>query len=197
MAAGQKRRSRPRGTEAPAAHATDREPAAAAVDRLLLRVARGDAQAFEGLCDQVSGAVYGLVHRIVGDQSGAEWVAAEVLVEVWRSASRFHPAEGSGIDWIMTMARRRAINQARTAGNGFLAGLAPAETAGRMAAKRAEGSLLAHRGVTSLPGPQREAVLLASCGYTWRQVADLVGVPAGTVAEWLREGLLGLSSGPE
>jgi RNA polymerase sigma-70 factor, ECF subfamily len=197
MAAGQKRRSRPGDTEAPAAHATDRGPAAAAVDRLLLRVARGDAQAFEGLCDQVSGAVYGLVHRIVGDQSGAERVAAEVLVEVWRSAARFNPAEGSGLNWVMTMARRRAINQAGTAGNGHPAGLPPAGTAGRMAAKRAEGSLLAHRGVTSLPGPQREAVLLASCGYTWRQVADLVGVPAGTVAEWLREGLLGLSSCPE
>jgi hypothetical protein len=37
-------------------------------------------------------------------------------------------------------------------------------------------------------------VLLASCGYTWRQVADLVGVPAGTVAEWLRDGLLELNS---
>ena len=37
-------------------------------------------------------------------------------------------------------------------------------------------------------------MLLASSGYTWRQVAELPGVPAGTVAERLRDGLLSLGS---
>jgi len=178
MAVRQKRRSRPAGTESPAVPGAGGWPAAAAVDSLLPRVARGDAEAFAGVYDQVAGAVYGLAYRIVGEQSRAEQVTAEVLTEVWRSASRFRPAEGGGLNWIMTMARRRA---------GSHAGLAAEETA---------GSLLAHPGAASLPAPQREAVLLAWCGHTWRQVADLVGVPAGTAAELLRAGLLGLS-GPE
>jgi RNA polymerase sigma-70 factor, ECF subfamily len=190
MALRQKRGSRPGDTESSVVPADGQS---AAVDRLLPRVARGDAEAFAGVCDQVSGAVYGLVRRIVRDQSRAEQVAAEVLVEVWRSASRFSPAEGSGLNWIMTMARRRALSQAGAAGDDRTAGLAPSGTAGAIAERAAE-NLLAHGGVTSLPGPQREAVLLASCGYTWRQVADLVGVPAGTVAEWLRDGLLQLNS---
>jgi RNA polymerase sigma-70 factor (ECF subfamily) len=156
----------------------DGRPGADGVGGLLPRVAHGDAAAFAGVCDQVSGAVYGLVSRIVGDQSRAEQVAADVLTEVWRSASHFSPAQGSGINWIMTIARRRAMNHAG------------AERAG------AE-SLLAHRGLAALPGPQREAVLLAWCGYTWRQVADLMGVPAGTAAGWLRDGLLELSNRPE
>jgi DNA-directed RNA polymerase specialized sigma24 family protein len=59
------------------------------------------------------------------------------------------------------------------------------------------GSLPAHRDLASLPGPQREAVLLASVGYTWRQAAELLGIPAGTVAERLRDGLLALGNGPE
>jgi RNA polymerase sigma-70 factor (ECF subfamily) len=195
MAVGQKRKSRAAGTEAPAAR-TRAEPAAVPVlDDLLPRVARGDAEAFGAVCDQVSGAVYGQVRRIIGDQSRAEQVASGVLLEVWRSASRFSPAEGSGLEWIMTMARRRAVSRAAV-DNARAAGLPPSGTPG-VAKDRAVESLPAHRGLASLPEPQREAVLLASSGYTWRQVADLLGVPAGTVAERLRDGLLSLGGAPE
>jgi RNA polymerase sigma-70 factor, ECF subfamily len=196
IAAGQKRGSRPAATEPPAERGEGGRPGAAAVDGFLPRVAHGDAEAFAGVYDQVAGAVYGLVLRIVGDQSRAEQVAAAVLVEVWRSAPRFSPAEGSGLSWVMTMARRRAMRHAGAAGDGRTAGLRPSAAAG-VIAERAAGSLLEHRGLASLPGPQREAVLLACCGYTWRQAADLAGVPAGTVAGRLREGLLGLGSRPQ
>jgi RNA polymerase sigma-70 factor (ECF subfamily) len=117
MAAGHKRDSRPGSTESPTARGTDGGPAAATVDGLLPQVASGDAEAFAGVYDLVAGAVYGLASRIIGDQSRAEQVAAEVLLEVWRSASLFSPAEGSGLSWIMTIARRRAMTHA-AAGNG-------------------------------------------------------------------------------
>jgi RNA polymerase sigma-70 factor, ECF subfamily len=195
MAVEQERDPLAGSAESPSVRGADRRPGPAAVDGLLRRVARGDAEAFAAVYDQVAGAVYGLVSRIVGDQSRAEQVAAEVLTEVWRSASRFRPAEGSGLNWIMTIARRRAMSQVRAARDGHTAGLEPAEAAG-LAAEQAAGSLLAHPGVASLPGPQREAVLLAWCGYTWRQIADLAKAPAETAAEQLREALLGLS-GPE
>jgi RNA polymerase sigma-70 factor, ECF subfamily len=195
MAVGQKRNSRSAGTEAPTARARDAPAAAPVLDDLLPRVARGDTEAFGAVCDQVSGAVYGLVRRIISDQSRAEQVAAGVLLEVWRSASRFSPAEGSGLEWIMTMARRRAVSRVAV-DNARAAGLAPSGTP-RVAKDRAVGSLPAHRGLASLPEPQREAVLLASSGYTWRQVAELLGVPAGTVAERLRDGLLSLGGAPE
>jgi RNA polymerase sigma-70 factor (ECF subfamily) len=165
------------------------------LDDLLPRVARGDTEAFGAVCDQVSGAVYGLVRRIISDQSRAEQVAGAVLLEVWRSASRFSPAEGSGLEWIMTMARRRAVSRAAV-DNARAAGLVPARTPG-VAKDQAMGSLPAHHGLASLPEPQREAVLLASSGYNWRQVAELQGVSAGTAAERLRDGLLSLGGPPE
>jgi RNA polymerase sigma-70 factor, ECF subfamily len=195
MAVGQKRNSRSAGTEAPTARTRDEPAAASALDDLLPRVARGDAEAFGAVCDQVSGAVYGLVRRIIGDQSRAEQVAAGVLLEVWRSASRFSPAEGSGLEWIMTMARRRAVSRAAV-DNARAAGLVPSGTR-RVAKDRAVGSLPGHSGLASLPEPQREAVLLASSGYTRRQVAELLGIPAGAVAERLRDGLLSLGGTPE
>jgi RNA polymerase sigma-70 factor, ECF subfamily len=196
IAAGQERGPGPAGTEPPAERGAGGRPGATALDGLLPRVAHGDAEAFAGVYDQVAGAVYGLVLRIVGDQSRAEQVIAEVLLEVWRSAPRFSPARGSGLSWVMTMARHHAMRHAGAAGDGRTAGLGPSGAAG-VIEERAAGRLLEHSGLASLPGPQREAVLLASCGYTWRQAADLAGVPAGTVAGRLREGLLWLSSRPQ
>jgi RNA polymerase sigma-70 factor, ECF subfamily len=175
MAVGHKRGSRPAGAESQAVHGKDGRPGAASVDGLLARVAHGDAEAFAGIYDQVADAVYDLVRRIVGDQSRAGQVTAEALLEVWRSASRFNPAQGGGTDWVMAVARRRAVSHAGAA------------------AERAAGSLPAPRCLASMPEPQREAVLLACCGYTWRQVADLAGVPV----ERLREGLPGEIRGKE
>ena len=112
MAVGQKRNPCPAGTEPAAGRDEGGQPAAPILDALLPRVARGDTEAFTAVCDQVSGAVYGLVRRIIKDQPQAEQLTAGVLLEVWRSASRFSPAEGSGLEWIMTMARRRAVSRA-------------------------------------------------------------------------------------
>ena len=193
MGAIGKRRPQPGDETSSALSADGREPGAATTDGLLRQAGRGDAAAFAAVCDEVSGAVYGLVSLIVPDQAQAEQVAAEVLVEVWRSAPRFNPAENSGLSWIMTMTRRRAVAQA--AGSGRPAGPGAGGIGGT--AERAAGSLLAHRRLAVLPEQQRAAVSLACCGYTGRQVAELAGVPADTAASWLRDGLLGLSSRPD
>ena len=113
MAVGQKRGSRRAGGESAAVRGEDGQPGAVSVDGLLARVARGDAEAFAGVYDQVADEVHGLVRRIVGDKAKAEQLTAEALVEVWRSASRFSPAEGSGTDWVMAVARRRAMTRRR------------------------------------------------------------------------------------
>jgi RNA polymerase sigma-70 factor (ECF subfamily) len=110
MAVGQKRGSRPAGAESPAVRGGDGQPVAVSVDGLLARVAHGDAEAFAAVYDQVVDAVHGLMRRIVGDQSRAEHLTAVALVQVWRSASLFSPAEGSGTDWVMPVARRRAMS---------------------------------------------------------------------------------------
>ena len=61
---------------------------------LLIQVARGDRDSFERVYAQISGPVYGMVLRVLRDPSQSEEVAQEVLVDVWRQASRFDPARG-------------------------------------------------------------------------------------------------------
>jgi RNA polymerase sigma-70 factor (ECF subfamily) len=183
-----------------------------AVDRLLARVARGDRDAFAAVYDQVAGPVYGLVHQLVGDPARSEQVTGDVLTEVWRTASKFSPADGSGISWIMTIARRRAVGHLRTtrkpAGRrarrpdlaqivqdiSERAGLdrpgtpkaGPPDGPGNPEAGLSDEAA----GLAALPEPQRQAlVLVCYGGYGQAQAATLLGVPAGTVAGWIRDGL--------
>jgi RNA polymerase sigma-70 factor (ECF subfamily) len=171
------------------------------VDHLLGSVARGDRDAFAAVYDQVAGSVYGLVHRMVGDPARAERVTGDVLTEVWRTAAEFSPANGSGISWIMTIARRRAVGHLRTARKPAgrrarrpdLARLVEdiSERAGLGRPGNPDAGLPDEAaGLAALPEPQRQAlVLVCYGGYGQGQAAALLGVPDGTVAGWIRDGL--------
>src|SRR5215510_13248953 len=84
------------------------------LDWLLTHVARGDAGAFEAVYDQMAGPVYGLIRRVLRDPAQSEEVTQEVLLEVWRTASRFDPSRGSATTWVMTIAHRRAVDRVRS-----------------------------------------------------------------------------------
>ena len=165
---------------------------------LLAKVARGDEAAFAGVYDHFALVVYGLVRRVVRDPAQSEEVTQEVLLEVWRTASRFDPSQGSAHSWLMTLAHRRAVDRVRsaqaTARREARAAVAAAdydvvveEVETRLDAQRVR------RCLDSLTELQRESVTLAYYGgYTYREVAALLGVAVGTVKTRMRDGLIRL-----
>ena len=196
------------GTEWPKGHPRDSGRASvAAVDHLMARVAGGDHEAFAALYDHVAGTVHGLVRRMVGDQARSQDVTRDVLTEVWRTAPLFSPSAGSGMSWIMAIARRRAVGHVRAvraaAGSGQNKGQNKGQGQGARrpqlsqvveeVAERAgvsPGGKPAAGGLPPLPEPQRQALLLVyHGGYTQSQVADLIGVPDDTVSAWIHDGL--------
>jgi RNA polymerase sigma-70 factor (ECF subfamily) len=165
---------------------------------LLGQVARGDEGAFRAVYDQASGPVLGIVRRILRDPAQSEEVMQEVLLEVWRTAARFDPESGSANAWIMTLAHRRAIDRVRSEHSAARRELRAATlTVDYDEVAEAVEINLDHervrRCLASLTDLQREAVTLAYYGgYTYREVAELLGVAVGTVKTRMRDGLIRL-----
>jgi RNA polymerase sigma-70 factor (ECF subfamily) len=170
------------------------------LDDLLLRVARGDTPAFEALYDQMSNVVFGVITRVLRDPAQSEEVSQEVLVEVWRTATRFDPDKGSASTWILTMAHRRAIDRVRSAQASHDREEKVAHRDHMPAfdevAEQVETRLereQVRRCLATLTELQRESVTLAYYGgYTYREVGELLEVPLGTVKTRLRDGLIRL-----
>ncbi|MEU0087720.1 sigma-70 family RNA polymerase sigma factor [Streptomyces sp. NPDC006274] len=170
------------------------------LSEVVARVAGGDKDAFATLYDSIAGPVFGLVLKVLRDPSQSEEVTQEIMVEVWRTATRFRPEQGSVMTWVMTMAHRRAVDRVRseqaatdreqrTARRDH----APAyDQVSEEVAVRLESEQV-RRCMRSLTELQRQAVTLAYYqGYTYREVAVSLSAPLGTVKTRLRDGLIRL-----
>lgn len=168
------------------------------VDALVGRVARGDAQAFESLYDELSASVYGLARRVVRDPARAEDVTQEVFLEVWRKAARFDAALGRAKTWVMTIAHRRAVDAVRRneAARRSDAQATPEEVSHDEPVEHvlAEEEKGAVRGcLDTLTDLQLESVRLAYFnGYTYNEVATLLDKPLPTIKTRMRDGLIRL-----
>jgi RNA polymerase sigma-70 factor, ECF subfamily len=164
----------------------------------LTMVARGDLAAFTHVYDAVAASTYGIVRRVLRDPAQSEEVTQEVLLEVWRNAARFDQAKGSATAWIMTLAHRRAVDRVRSVHKQAERELrtASAQVPYDEVAEAVEASLeqeRVRRCLGTLTELQRESVTLAYYGgYTYAQVATLLGVAVGTVKTRIRDALIRL-----
>ncbi|MFJ3669709.1 ECF RNA polymerase sigma factor SigK [Streptomyces sp. NPDC090106] len=174
--------------------------AGADLEELLRRVALGDEEAFAGVYDAVASGVLGVVRAVVRDRAQSEEVTQEVLVEVWRTAPRYRRDRGTAINWILTLAHRRAVDRVRSVEAAaardhkaaLLDRLPEYDEVVEHVERRLEQEQV-RRCLRTLTEVQREAVALAYYrGLTYREVAETLSLPLGTVKTRLRDGLIRL-----
>ncbi len=84
------------------------------LQELVDRTAHGEVDAFSELYDATSRRVFGLALKILEDRSAAEEATLEAYTYVWRNALRYDPLRGSVVQWLLILARSRALDQLRS-----------------------------------------------------------------------------------
>lgn len=170
------------------------------IETLLRAVADGDRSAFAEVYDRISSRVMGLVTRLLRDRAQSEEVTQEVFLEIWQQATRFDQNRGSGMAWVLTMAHRRAVDRIRSAQKSHerdvKIGIRDIEREFDGVVETVEIRVENERvkaAMSRLTPLQREAVVLAYYGgYTHSEMADILGIPLGTVKTRLRDGMIRL-----
>lgn len=163
-------------------------------NELLLKVAERDRHAFSVFYDELSALVFGLSLRTTKSRALAEEVTQEVFIQIWDQADRFDPTKGSARSWVATIAHRRAVDvvrraQASTKRDEGQPGDTPVVDVAEMVVDDDERSRV-RRAMEDLTDLQREAIELAYFGgLTYRQVAERLDAPLGTVKTRMRDGL--------
>ncbi|CAN5613019.1 sigma-70 family RNA polymerase sigma factor [soil metagenome] len=182
--------------------------ATASDEALLAGIASGDEAAARTFVRRYQQRVFGLAVSILDDRHGAEDVAQEAFVRVWRHAATFDARRADAATWVLTITRNAAIDAVRLrratlASPEVLLALArPAPGAGPDQ-EAVDGSQLdrIRTALAGLPAEQRQAVLLAAyLGRTAAEVAEAESIPLGTAKTRIRTGLgklrAGLADGP-
>ena len=164
---------------------------------LMPLVEAADAEAFAALYDRHGRAAYSLAYRIMGDKQEAEDVVQEAFIRVWRSAGGYRVGRGSVRTWILSIVHNRGIDQIRSRAHlrrkqdGIEASAPTSEPSEAFSEtwKNAQQEQV-REALNTLPQEQVQILELAYfSGYTHVEIADLLGLPLGTVKGRMRLGL--------
>lgn len=155
-------------------------------EALMQRVQRSDEDAFEALFSRYRGRLYGFLLRRVGD-ADADDLFQETWLRVVRSRELFDPRRRFST-WLFqianNLARDRGRRQAvRTKARGELVEQAREAEANPLRASEPVDERLDVAGrIAALPGRLREVLLLRYYQQmSEREIAEVVGIPQGTV----------------
>jgi len=168
-------------------------------EELMPLIGTRDPEAFAVFYDRHGGAAYSLAYRIVGERGAAEDVTQGAFVSIWRSGARFDRTRGSVRAWTLGIVRNRAIDSLRSRARrapsldfddeGILerrSGGVPTEEE----ALRHETAGELRGALGQLPVEQSKVIELAYFGgFSHAEIAQMMGLPLGTVKGRMRLGL--------
>ena len=164
--------------------------------QLVTSIARYSEVALAEAYRRHGGAVFGLAKRVLNNPTDAEDVTQEVFLRLWNQPDRFDAARGSLRSFLLAQAHGRAVDAVRSSSS-------RRAREARDAMRTAESPYDMQREVWDLavadqvssalgdlPEEERRAIELAYFdGHTYREVAQLLDQPEGTVKSRIRNGM--------
>lgn len=169
-------------------------------------IRRGEAHALRILWDRYAALLYGQAGRILNNSAETEDVVAEVFEEAWKRVDSYRPERARPVAWLLTLARRRAIDRLRERQSYQRAG----ERLQKEELQHGNGSKnevddqiglsdlrrILQSALEELPKEQRMAVWMAYYeGLTQREISERTETPIGTVKSRLEMGLRKMREG--
>ena len=159
---------------------------------LVKRIAEGDHNAFAALYDKHGALVFGIAKRILANREQAEDVTQSVFLQIWTRPESF--AGGNFAAWVARVARNASLDILRSAAVRTREPVIPLDLPAEGALdeqvfERVRAAALT-AAVAALPADQRVAIEHAYFGgLTYREVADRLKEPLGTIKSRIRMGL--------
>jgi RNA polymerase sigma-70 factor (ECF subfamily) len=180
-------------------------------EELLASFQRGRREAFGVLVRRYERELYGYLRRYLGDANLADDVFQNTFLQLHTKISKYEPGRPVR-PWLYTIATHQAIDALRRAGRHqalsleqqreggadgdvhTLAGMLESRAAGPMdRALEEERRLSVRASVDGLPDFLRQVVILAYYqGLKYREIADVLAIPVGTVKSRLHAALVKL-----
>jgi RNA polymerase sigma-70 factor (ECF subfamily) len=187
--------------KSPRAAAPTLPPGAPSDLELMCGIQNEDPDALSQLYDRYGGIIKALILRVIHNDAEADDLLQEIFMEIWNQAKNFSAQKGKPLGWMVTLARRRAIDGLRKkqayarAEERLQSETEQQPDAWVLNTTEAEITsgdrrILIRRVIDSLPLPQQEAIELAFFkGMSQREIAAKTNTPLGTVKTRLELGL--------
>ena len=169
--------------------------------RLVAALASGDTRALRQVFDRHAATLHSLAVRILGDGHSADDVVQEVLVRLWHHPHRFDPQRGTLRGFLQRETHSRSIEkirsdqarQQRETRHGRAAVAAPVDV--ETPALQSEQRRSIQGALAALTDGERRAVELAYLnGLSYREVAQRLQLPEGTVKSRIRAAMTKLAA---
>jgi RNA polymerase sigma factor (sigma-70 family) len=163
---------------------------------LMQRLIAGDEDALRALYGRFGSPVYTLGLRMLGSFQEAEELTQDVFVAAWRKGAHFDATRGRLSTWLMAIGHNLAIDRLRHRSGAARPSLVLVEEMPDPPVSH-EDELLdretARRALAALSAQDRGLLSLAYFrGMTAREIAEVQGIPLGTVKTRVRAALMRL-----
>lgn len=166
-------------------------------EELVFALQQQERSAFSYLYDNYSGALFGLIFKMVNDKELAEDILQEAFVKIWNNFSNYDSAKGRLFTWMINLTRNLTIDTLRSKGYKKQSKIYTDENSVNNLGDATHADKFDAMGIrkqlTLLKSDQKQIIDLAYFGgFTQDEISKQLGIPLGTVKTRMRAAILEL-----